>query len=67
MRGHTGERPFRCSVPDCDKAFLDSTALKNHSVVHTGYRPFKCPKCHRVFARKSQLKTHQSVHTREKP
>lgn len=30
MRSHTGEKPFFCSVPECDKNFTRSDALAKH-------------------------------------
>ncbi|KAI9595627.1 hypothetical protein BDF19DRAFT_385180 [Syncephalis fuscata] len=30
MRGHTGEKPFHCPVPECDKSFSRSDALTKH-------------------------------------
>lgn len=30
LRGHTGERPFDCPVPECDKSFTRSDALAKH-------------------------------------
>lgn len=30
LRSHTGEKPFYCSVPECDKSFTRSDALAKH-------------------------------------
>ncbi|KAK9321217.1 hypothetical protein V1517DRAFT_327087 [Lipomyces orientalis] len=30
MRSHTGEKPFYCSVPECDRSFTRSDALAKH-------------------------------------
>ncbi|PQE06416.1 zinc finger protein [Rutstroemia sp. NJR-2017a WRK4] len=30
MRGHTGEKPFCCTLPECDRAFTRSDALTKH-------------------------------------
>ncbi|CAG8635782.1 16950_t:CDS:2 [Cetraspora pellucida] len=35
MRTHTGERPFKCPQPDCDREFSISGALTIHLRVHT--------------------------------
>lgn len=36
----TGERPFQC--PMCPKRFPSSGAMKKHSRMHTGERPYEC-------------------------
>jgi uncharacterized Zn-finger protein len=36
MRTHTGERPFKCTQPDCGREFSISGALTIHLRVHTG-------------------------------
>ncbi|KNE59715.1 hypothetical protein AMAG_05180 [Allomyces macrogynus ATCC 38327] len=34
MRGHTGEKPFDCPIPECDRSFPRSDALSKHIKVH---------------------------------
>jgi len=60
MRIHTGEKPFCCRFPNCNKAFADATNVKRHEMTHTGEKPFPCPiaKCSRRFSRGSNLKQH---------
>ncbi|EDX12521.1 transcription factor Ouib [Drosophila simulans] len=58
-------RPHVCST--CQKAFKTSTALKDHSVVHTGEQPFHCELCQTSFNRRNALATHyKSKHHRLK-
>jgi hypothetical protein len=39
MRGHTGEKPFHCPVPECDKSFSRSDALTKHLKCQHGDAP----------------------------
>lgn len=47
MRVHTGERPFQCSVPGCDKAFTQKGSLTDHmKKAHTmevDQKPYRVP------------------------
>jgi uncharacterized Zn-finger protein len=35
-RTHTGERPFKCTHENCDKAFAQAYDLTKHKTLHTG-------------------------------
>ncbi|KAG8814959.1 hypothetical protein FRC19_001375 [Serendipita sp. 401] len=39
IRSHTGERPFTCKLPECDKSFTRSDALTKHMRVVHGIEP----------------------------
>lgn len=69
LRVHTGEKPFPCSYPGCNKVFARSENLKIHIRTHTGEKPFVCefPGCDRRFANSSDRRKHIHVHTLEKP
>ncbi|GBM05347.1 Transcription factor IIIA [Araneus ventricosus] len=45
---HSGQLPYKCSVEDCQKAFLTPSKLKRHMKVHEGY-PCKVLGCDKVF------------------
>ncbi|XP_056152667.1 zinc finger protein ZFP2-like [Lampris incognitus] len=65
---HTGEKPFKCKVPECDKYFRSTTEVKRHIMQHhSSERPFKCEVCEKGFVRACLLTTHMQVHSGEKP
>ncbi|KAM4525484.1 uncharacterized protein PAE49_001401 [Odontesthes bonariensis] len=65
---HTGEKPFKCTVPDCDKFYRSTSEVKRHVLVHHSTdRPFKCDICGKGFVRKSCLNMHAKTHSGEKP
>ena len=63
VRTHTGEKPYACSHPNCDKAFATSGNLTVHMRTHTNEKPFKCtyPNCNKSFA--GNLTVHMRTHT----
>lgn len=59
MRLHTSERPYKCDIENCKKAFLTATLLKIHKdTVHFNVRRYKCSECDQTFKRKPSLNVH---------
>ena len=57
-----GEKPYRCTWPECSWRFARSDELTRHYRKHTGQRPFKCQRCERAFARSDHLTLHTRRH-----
>ncbi|OAD54282.1 hypothetical protein WN48_08115 [Eufriesea mexicana] len=63
---HTGERPYKCHLPDCGRAFIQLSNLQQHLRNHDAQveraknRPFHCNICGKGFATESSLRTHTS-------
>ncbi|XP_059180791.1 zinc finger protein 37-like [Centropristis striata] len=65
---HTGERPFKCTIPECDKHFRSNPEVKKHVLLHhTTERPYKCDVCGKGFIKMCYLNTHAKTHSGEKP
>ncbi|KAF1383537.1 hypothetical protein PFLUV_G00132910 [Perca fluviatilis] len=62
IRTHTGERPFPCTWPDCEKKFARSDELARHTRTHTGEKRFLCPLCDKRFMRSDHLIKHARRH-----
>jgi hypothetical protein len=65
-RIHAGERPFKCTVPDCGADFKEWRALEYHRMFHDNNRPYVCTAkgCSARFVQSSDLKRHfESNHT----
>lgn len=48
--------------PICNKQFRDTTALRRHSLVHSGERPHACKQCDKRFRRRDHLKSHMTAY-----
>ena len=68
IRGHTGEKPFMCTFPECRMRFADKSALTRHSQIHTP-QLFKCnfENCGKVYRSKASLDYHTRTHTEVDP
>ncbi|CAK8685611.1 unnamed protein product [Clavelina lepadiformis] len=69
MRVHSGERPNKCTVEGCNKAFSRLENLKIHLRSHTGERPYVCQHagCNKAFSNSSDRAKHQRTHLDTKP
>ncbi|XP_058470526.1 zinc finger protein 770-like [Solea solea] len=50
----------------CFKCFQSASKLQRHELVHTGLKPFPCPKCGRAFGQTSHLKRHKRTRCNRK-
>ena len=55
-------RSYKCQMPDCSKAFLDSSSLYKHLQTH-GEPQHHCSICSKPFFEKAKLRRHMLVHT----
>lgn len=60
MTNPNTETIFKCQF--CTKEFLDSTALADHTTVHTNVK-FKCEFCEKLFTKTANLDLHLKIHT----
>ncbi|CAJ0960190.1 unnamed protein product, partial [Mesorhabditis belari] len=51
-------KKFPCTYEGCGKFFKSQADLGYHENVHTGTRPFKCPKCEFPFTSRAYLAKH---------
>lgn len=58
IRVHTGEKPYACPAPRCNRSFAQKSGLETHINVHTGDKPFACQYCARRFGDRSACNRH---------
>ena len=64
IRTHTGERPYKCTIPGGEKSFTHLSKLKIHIRIQ-----YKCTISgyEKAFIRYSDLTPHMRTHTNQKP
>lgn len=64
----SGERPYVCTIPGCDKRFTEYSSLYKHQVVHTPCKPYECSHCGKTYKQISTLALHKrTVHNESEP
>ena len=63
----SGEKPFECEVPGCDRRFANSSDRKKHMHVHTTDKPYYCNirGCDKSYTHPSSLRKHMKVHGKD--
>lgn len=65
----SGHSSYECHWANCDrqggKSFSSKQKVLRHLQAHTGYRPFKCPRCDQFFSEAATLQQHVRRHTNE--
>ncbi|KAJ9079254.1 hypothetical protein DSO57_1037345 [Entomophthora muscae] len=64
FRTHTGEKPFQCRFPTCQKSFSRPDSLATHVKTHSEVRPYACPlpTCGRKYYHSRSLRKHLAAH-----
>ena len=60
----SGEKPFNCDYPGCDRRFANSSDRKKHMFVHTTDKPYTCrfEGCDKTYTHPSSLRKHIKSH-----
>lgn len=61
---HTGEKPNKCTIAGCDRAYMYSIDLKRHLFgAHGIYtKKHECKVCAKIFPENKLLVAHMKVH-----
>ena len=57
--GKSDNKKFKCTWPNCSKAYSAKSFLVEHHRMHTGDRPYACATCGKTFSRVIDVKKHQ--------
>lgn len=64
----SGERPYVCTIPGCDKRFTEYSSLYKHQVVHTPCKPYECSHCGKTYKQISTMALHKrTAHNDSEP
>jgi hypothetical protein len=64
---HTGEKPFRCKIPNCGKSFNQYGHVREHMLTHSDKKAWTCHICLHSFRVKGNLTAHLMIHTNKHP
>jgi len=69
LRCHTGEKPYKCTIPGCTRKFSRIENMKLHVRTHTGEKPYVCgyEGCTKRFNNSSDRAKHAKTHVSTKP
>ncbi|KAL5277015.1 hypothetical protein ACFFRR_002308 [Megaselia abdita] len=59
---HTGENPYKCTMPGCSKAFRSLAGLESHLAFHGSDRNYVCDICNASFKHNTVLSRHKKIH-----
>ena len=62
MTIHTGEKPYKCRIGGCAKAFRNFIQRTGHERRHRGVKEFQCMYCANQFMQPGQLRRHIKYH-----
>ena len=69
LRCHTGEKPYKCTIPGCLRRFSRIENMRLHVRTHTGEKPYACgyEGCPKRFNNSSDRAKHVKTHIQTKP